>query len=321
LPMEEDAAGPIDLQPVWHLMVSSGASSPWLNANDRVNVISFLNELQLYPDAIGAFGFGDQLWPITVANQALVLGAERSAIAAIDAAPSVRALVAEPRVYVVSWRGSPDRPLVTTDLVHDAITVLEEPGAPAGSAARAELWYGALQAAAETEFLRVLMSGFGGGTVESTSTASAARLTAFDRPADPALDGAPASLLAALDAGQVVIVPGEPSTAPGWWTVDPRDGSTRSVDRSGRGWGGGAGAGSRGGKPISTPSGDPNRFKYKPTGRTPTPTCTRANEYMTPIGCVSLPAAIAFWGLGGLTAVGFAWGATLLWQAAIGYGE
>jgi hypothetical protein len=253
-----------------------------------------------------------------VANQALVLGAERSAIAAIDADASVRALVAEPRVYIVSLRGSPERPFVTTDLVHDTITVLEEPGASPGSAARAELWYGALQAAAETEFLRVLIGGFGGGTVESTSTISAGRLTAFDRAADPALVGAPASLLSALDGGLVVIVPGEPATARGWWTIDPRDGSTRSVDRTGRGWGGGGG---RGGKPISTPSGDPNRFKYKPTGRTPTPTCTRANEYATPIGCVSLPAAIAFWGLGGLTAVGIAWGATMLWQYAIGYGD
>jgi hypothetical protein len=319
-PWEEGDAGPVDLLPIRHLMVSTGASSAWSQANDLVNVVSFLNETLLYPETLDAFDLYGRIWPVTVANQALVHGAERSTIAAIDAEQDVRAFVAEPRVTIVSFGGSADSPIVTTDLLHDRLAVLEDPGASPGAAARAELWYGALQAATETEFLRRLMAGFGGGDVTSTSTESDRRMTAFDDPADRALVGAPPSLLSAIEAGLFVVVPGEPSSATSWWTVDPIDGSTRSVDRSGLGWGVGAGGG-RGGKPISTPSGDPNRFKYKPTGRTPTPTCTRANEYSTPIGCVSLPAAIAFWGLGGLTAVGFAWGATMLWQWAIGYGE
>jgi hypothetical protein len=318
LALQTDEAGPVDLQPIHHVMVSTGAASPWLNANDRADVISFMNELLVDPEAVSAYDFDGLLWPVTVANQSLVLGAERATLEALEADPRVRAFVAEPRVYIVTMSGTPDLPIVTTDLLHDPVAVLDETGAPAGSAAQAEVWYGALQAAAETEFLKRLMSGFGGGSVESVSTASAAELVAFDDPSDPALVGAPTSLLAAIDAGLVAVVPGEPAAAPGWWTVDLRDGTTRSVGREGRGWGRSASSG-RGGKPISTPSRDPNRFKYKPTGRTPAPTCTAANEYTTPIGCVSLPGALAFWGVSAVVTVGFAWAVTMLWQYAIGY--
>lgn len=311
-------AGPIDLQPIRHVMVSAGAASPWLSATDRVNVISFVNELLLDPEVAHGYDFDGQLWPVTVANQALVLGAERSTIEALDGDPGVRAFVAEPRVYIVTMSGSPELPSVTTDLVHDPVALLDEPGAPTGAAARGEVWYGAVQAAAETEFLRGLMSGFGGGTIESVSTASAAPLAVFDDVADAALLGAPRSVLAALDAGLVAIVPGEPPAARGWWLVDLRDGTTRSVSEDGRGYGISAGVG-RGGKPISTPSGDPNRFTYKPTGRTPAPTCTAANEYTTPIGCVSLPGALAFWGISSVVWFGFAWTVNMLWQDAIGY--
>ncbi len=51
LPMAADAAGPVDLQSIRHIMVSVGAASPWLAAQDRVDVISFANELLLDPDA------------------------------------------------------------------------------------------------------------------------------------------------------------------------------------------------------------------------------------------------------------------------------
>jgi hypothetical protein len=300
-------------------MVSTGAASPWASANDRVNVISFVNELLLDPDRASAFDFDGLMWPVTVANEALVLGAERSTIATLDLDPRVRAFVAEPRVYIVSLGGSPDVPTVATDLVHDPVASLDEPGAPAGSAAHAELWYGAVQAATETEFLRTLMSGFGGGTVESVSTASREELATFDDVADPELAGAPPPLAAAIGAGQIAIVPGEPATAQGWWVIDPRDGTTRSVGRDGRGWGESASLG-RGGRPISTPSGDPGRFQYKPTGSgTPAPTCTAANEYTTPIGCVSLPGALAFWGFYAVVTLSFAWSVNLLWQDAIGY--
>ena len=299
-------------------MISTGAASPWQSANDRVDVISFVNELLIDPERVRDYDFDGQLWPVTVANQALVLGAERTTVHALDADPRVRAFVAEPRVTIVTMSGPPDLPIVTTDLVHDPVAILDEPGSPAGSAARAEVWYGALQSAAETEFLRGLMSGFGGGTVESVSTASSAELVAFDDVADPALVGAPTSLVEAIDAGLVAVVPGEPSAALGWWTVDPRDGTTRSVSRDGRGYGASASLG-RGGKPISTPSRDPNRFQYKPTGRTPAPTCTAANEYTTPIGCVSLPGALAFWGFYFAVTLSFAWAVNMLWQDLIGY--
>jgi hypothetical protein len=116
----------------------------------------------------------------------------------------------------------------------------------------------------------------------------------------------------------VAVVPGDPASAAGWWTVDPRDGTTRSVSVAGAGFGESASIG-RGGRPISTPSGDPNRFKYRPTGRTPAPTCNAANEYTTPIGCVSLPAAVAFWGLYAVVGLTIAWGVNCLWQDAIGY--
>ncbi len=230
----------------------------------------------------------------------------------------MRAFVSEPRVFIVTISGDPDAPAVSTDLAHDPVRILGEPGAPAGASARAELWYGAVEAAAETEFLRSVMRGFGGGAVESVSTASRSELSAFDEADAAELATAPASLRAALADGLVAVVPGDPASAAGWWTVDPRDGTTRSVSASGMGYGTSASIGG-GGRPISTPSGDPGRFKYRPTGRTPAPTCNAANEYTTPIGCVSLPAAVAFWGLYAVVGLTIAWGVNCLWQDAIGY--
>jgi hypothetical protein len=107
LPTAADAAGPVDLQSIRHIMVSVGAASPWLAARDRVDVISFANELLLDPDAASSFDFDALFWPIAVTDQALVLGSERTSIASIDAADDVRAFVSEPRVFIVTISGDP----------------------------------------------------------------------------------------------------------------------------------------------------------------------------------------------------------------------
>ncbi|CAN5789055.1 hypothetical protein BH23CHL8_BH23CHL8_24070 [soil metagenome] len=316
-PLDRGAAGPLALQPIHHLMVSTGSSSTWRSVNDQVAVVSFMNELLVEPDWAPAYDFDALFWPVALTNQQLVLTAERLAIPALEGGGTLAAFVAEPRVTVVTLGGDPDAPTAVTDLLHDRVAVLAPAGAAPGGAARAELWYGALQAATETEFLRGLMRGFGSGTVESVSTATAADLTAFTAADDARLVGAPAALRSDLASGLIVVVPGDPADAPGWWTVDQTDGTTRSVDPGGLGWGRSASAG-RGGRPISTPSYDPNRFK---SPAAPAPTCTAANEYTTPIGCVSLPGAIAFWGLSAAVAVAITWGLTVLWQNAIGYGK
>jgi hypothetical protein len=316
-PLDSGAAGPLALQPIHHLMVSTGSSSTWRSVNDQVAVVSFMNELLVEPDWASAYDFDALFWPVALTNQQLVLTAERLAIPALEGGGTLAAFVAEPRVTVVTLGGDPDAPTAVTDLLHDRVAVLAPAGAAPGGAARAELWYGALQAATETEFLRGLMRGFGSGTVESVSTATAADLTAFTGADDERLVGAPAALRSDLASGLIAVVPGDPADAPGWWTVDQTDGTTRSVDRGGLGWGRSASSG-RGGRPISTPSYDPNRFK---SPAAPAPTCTGANEYTTPIGCVSLPGAIAFWGVSAAVAVAITWGVTVLWQNAIGYGR
>lgn len=119
----------------------------------------------------------------------------------------------------------------------------------------------------------------------------------------------------------MAVVPGDPATAIGWWTIDPSDGSTRSVSRTGLGFGDYGGI--QGGYPPSKPNTGPRYDITRPSRAArptaPAGTCTAANEYTTPIGCVSLPGAIAFWGTGIVVWGVGAYCSTILWQYWIGY--
>ncbi len=250
-------------------------------------------------DAVGRHSLADMLYPMAVADEALVLGSEQLAVRSLADPSHVAAWVGEPRVFIVTVGQDPadlDALDLGTDLLLDGVHVLAATEGDASSAAQRSLWYGALEAALETEHLL-------------------GRLATLPEP--PLLDGASlamarADLVVTDDPdGTLRVTPGDPATSTTWWSVDPATGATRAVLAPGMGgvngkvaWGkikhqpprinrGGAGGANTHGLTkdgrivrLRDP-GDPS-----PAGPPPS-RCGAGQEYVAIVGCVSVPAAWA----------------------------
>ncbi len=110
---------------------------------------------------------------------------------------------------------------------------------PAAVSAR-QVWYGVLESALEAEFIRDTTA-----ALDPTSRNVLGASHAMDQPltvltsADAGslpVSAAPA-LVDALGNGLMAVVPGDPATAPAWWTVSPDTGATRAILAPGLGGG------------------------------------------------------------------------------------
>ena len=253
----------------------------------------------LDPATASEYALKDVLWPMAVADKLLALASERAVVDGLTGRTDVRAVIAQPRVFVTTIGPDPTTPsgfAFSTDLALDGVRVLELEFRGPGSAVRSQLWYGVLETA-----------------LKSSSRCCLART--FD-PAATGTSPAPASPpprwpvsrcrrdeRAGLGAGRAArggpvrpdrALPRDPATAGVWWTVAP-DGTTRSIlDPGWAAWQRLAirrprrqAAGSKGGS-----GGYGNKFKYnRPTE--PPSRCQGGQEYTLLLGCVSLPAAWA----------------------------
>lgn len=312
-PMPEDDTGPLALGVVEQVLVSTGGLSAWMQEVRRGIAADFL-DFSLSDEATADDRpLGDLLYPLAVANASLVLGSERLSIPALAEAGRLRGYVAAPRVYLASIGQDPRDPAALgfgTDLLIDDVRIVAADHAAAADGALAAVWYGALQSALETEDALARAGGLGAAPDDLVGTS-----LAMTQPLTLATTavGGPEALRAALDAGRIAIVPGDPRTTSVWWTVDPATGSTRAVLDPGRGgvhgkpaWGS-----IRHRPPVRHPGGagganthwlhpDGSIRRYPPGARPPgTPQgpppsrCGGGQEYVTIIGCVSIPAAWA----------------------------
>lgn len=264
------------------------------------------------------------LWPIAAINMTLPMALENAVIPALNVRSDVKVFTGSPRVSILST-GSIDGPagedyrVTEVDLKLGGATVLARPDA-AALAFEYRLWAGILESAVETEFgARAGQLLFVPETTTrvSASTLSDVALVRHDR-TTPAVGDAPRTALAAVDGGLLVFAPAGPLAA--WWEIDPATGTTRAVlapDLGGqRSYGGyrpepsrtldsswgrqrtGLNSG-RGGVVHMSEDGSRSIIQgQRNLGRAasngpPPNRCSGGSEYMTILGCVSLPAGWA----------------------------
>jgi hypothetical protein len=296
-PMDGGGAGPTALVPIIHLMASTGGSNPRNTAVTQAKIARFVDELSR-PDAASDYELGDLLWPVAVADQSLVTASERVIVPALDDGSDGHAFVADARVYLTSFGpgGSSGSGIqVATDLLADGVRIIAPSDGQADGALR-RMWYGTLQTALETQFVYEILSSVDADGRQvldvSDSTGSTLAVLAPDDPGSVPPGAAPA-LRDAIASGLFAVVPGDPATSTTWWTIDPRDGTTRSIIDPGYGsiFGGGnyVNEAPPGGAHYVDDQG--NRLVRKAGG--PKPRCRAGQEYVTLIGCVSIPAAWA----------------------------
>jgi hypothetical protein len=332
-PLATDEGGPVALQGMHHVMVSVGGSSLLAHAIERGLALDFAMRLGLAEDETTTYPLGDLLYPVAIADEALVVASERAIIPSLDDRPGLHAYVAHPRVFISSMAASPtaaDEAILELDLLLDGVRVAADEGTDPADVARRRLWYGVLQSALENEHGARRARPFSPGTegAVSASLASSGPLIVLGAEDEGALpDDAPAALRQALRDGQLAVLP-EVGAIEAWWAVSPTSGLVRAMVRPALGAhkvpikGGQYGAGQKwrppsgpkyankplqpssfGGQKTWLPNGGyeqngkyypPERPAPPPAGR---PTCRGGTEYVVILGCVSLPVAWAIrWG-------------------------
>lgn len=262
-PMVPDENGPLVLSGIHHVMISVGGSDPRLHAYRQGQAAYFAATELATPESAEGYDADSLLWPLTVNDSSLVLASEHAIVESVSD-DRARAFIGRPRVTIVSLEPDPAAPLgvsYTIDFLADRIDLLASEDATPADLARPRVWYGAMQSALETELVIRLASAFGAGRGEIDS----ASLRLDEAAAAPVLVSgsatsaeAPTAMRRALSAGLLVIAP-DPSRADAWWTVDPTDGSTRSVIDPGLGVskvGGTKGGGASQIKPVGGASGN-----------------------------------------------------------------
>jgi transglutaminase-like putative cysteine protease len=337
-PLAVTDTGPAALGGVRHLVVSTGGLSPREAAIGRAGALAFVGTDLLDAAAAAEQPLGELLWPIAVADEQVALASERLLVPALSEPGVVAPVIDRPRLSLFSVTPDPDsadRIATSIDLVADEVRTVTSEDADPADVARRRLWYGALDCPLETEALlqSAAWAEPDGITLASASLSMGLPLNVLDD-VSALPSGSPRSLAAALGSGLVAVVPGDPSTATTWWTVDTADGSTRAIVAPGLG---GAVAGRTGPAPGThdvqggwTPGGGSyvnstesgvrwvinettgategyirdGRF-YRYARRAPgARTCRGGNEYSTLLGCVSIPTALV---IGGVTAVIIVW--------------
>jgi hypothetical protein len=325
LPMIVDAAGPLPLAQVHHLAISTGGADARAYVYGRGGAADFISGVVLDEEAAGDYSFADFLWPVVVADQAVVIASERGIVPALEDREGIRAFVGAPRLYLMSFGpGSADGSILSaeTDLLLDGVTVLAQDPADVSAVARRQLWYGVLQTALETQLGLMRAAGLGGdGSDLLGASLASGPLTVLE----PGLvgttpDGLGTGLAATLAAGRIALVPGDPAASPVWWAVDPVRGTVRSVldpnlggiratgppsgtvparradTVAGKHQGTGAGSRAFRDKLPGANRNDwgGNRGQWSPARHMPLPNgCKPGQEYIAIVGCVSVPAAQA----------------------------
>ncbi|HLU83413.1 MAG TPA: hypothetical protein VKZ43_08430, partial [Trueperaceae bacterium] len=300
---------PSALSALHHVMVSTGGANPREHAIARAFAVSFAGN-ELAAGTEGDYPLSDLLLPLAVADETLIIAAERGVVDGLRA-DGVRAYIGHARVYLSTLEplvDQQDATSLTIDLALDGVSFITADQAV--DLPGWQLWYGTLQSALETELtlarFRAVEAGTGG--VSSLSTAMSGQ-SAAGRPLTIIAPGsattvatAAAALQQAVAAGQLAVVVGDPLRGGGFWSIDPRTGATRSVMepgvRVGFTWGRNYTNASPGGPRWVIDPSTGNTLGYERDGkfyrytRKPPSRCSGGTEYVVLLGCVSIPAGM-----------------------------
>jgi hypothetical protein len=311
--MSIDQALPIQagaLDRVHHVMISSGSADPRNAALERGLAASFVGQELTQPDAARRYSRADVLWPLMVTNEELVLSSERVIVPAIGQEGAIESIVARPRVFLVSLGADPADPdhiRFTTDLAIDGIRLVARPGTDPAAVSARQVWYGVLESALEAEFIRDTTAALDPSSrnVLGTSQAMDQPLTVLTSADAGSLPASAAPALAdALGIGLITVVPGDPATAPAWWTVSPDTGATRAVLAPGLGGGLAQGGWTAGGGSYTNATSSNVVYEIDANlntivhrgGQTTRPArlppraggCGGGEEYVSVVGCVGI---------------------------------
>ncbi len=321
-PLQIGPAGPVDLLPLHHLMISSGSANARSLVLQRAQVARFVDLHLLDPDEADGYALSDLLWPVAVADAGLVLASERTIVHGLGVPGSVGAYVARPRIFIASLAptGVGEGGIAyETDLLADDLRIIGPGGQAVGDATDRHIWYGAAEAALETEFALATARGLDPATrtVTAVSLAMGSPLTVVAAHDQNAIGGSAQALQEAVAGGLIAVVPGPADAAEAWWTVDPSDGQTRSILDPGLGAGRGIGNNyvneSKGATHYVDDKG--NSLVRKAAG--PPSRCGGGQEYVVVIGCVSTPVAWTIYGVGAVILIAVAYGASKWLQSKL----
>jgi hypothetical protein len=308
MPQAKDV--PLALGMIHHLMLSNGARDLRDHAIALGTAANFVAGSLTDAEAASGYALQDLLWPVAVGDQSVVLASEQLIVPGLGGA-EVRAVVDRPRVYLSSIGPDPQVEgaiSAAIDLTLDGVSVVGRQTMSGGDVARHQLWYGALQTALETEFMLKRAR-----AIDPANRRLVAVSLEMDQPLEVlgsrdagTLDpDAGVALRTALDAGRVAVVPGGAAGASGFWSIAPGSGATESIletgSRGGFTGGGNYVNGTTGGpRYVVGPGGEDlgviKDGKFYPNRRPPPRSCrSGGNEYITILGCVSIPAS---WALG-----------------------
>ena len=151
-PVAGDVSLPAQLSSAQHVLVSTGGASPRASAVQRAWAAYYAATAGTDPEMVNA-GVDVAFWPAAIADQVLVTTSEFDILPGVND-ESVRAYVAQPRVYVTSAGldgADPNHISLSTDLLIDDVRMLAADPTATGAVAEHQQWYGTLQAALETE--------------------------------------------------------------------------------------------------------------------------------------------------------------------------
>ena len=238
LPVPTIGVTPALLANVHHVVLSTGGSDPVIQTYRTGDSTLFASTQLGFYKAREKFGLGTILSPLTAVDHGLVLASERVVVPGLEDA-GVRAIIDRPRVYLMALGPDavdPSQIAFQVDLALDGVRLLAAPGTDATGLALRQVWYGALQTALETELIRragasIVPDGrrVGGASFDMVEPLS---VLVGSEAAESDLS-LPALLREALEQDRLVVVSGDAAAAVSWWTVDPVDGTTRSIIASG----------------------------------------------------------------------------------------
>lgn len=301
---------PPALSALHHVMVSTGGSNPRDHAIARAFALNFAGNELVGGVAEGDYPLSDVLLPLAVADETLIVAAERGVVDGLRT-DGVRAYVGHPRVYLSTLEpvaGQEGATAMTIDLALDGVSFVVTDTTV--DASIWQQWYGALQSALETELtlarFRAVDASSGGirslSTAMSDATDAGQPLKVVEPSEVESVAVAAAALRSALRAGQLAVVVGDAARGGGFWSIDPTSGATRSIMepglRVGFTWGGNYTNSSPGGPRwvIDPKTGNTLGYerggKFYRYGRPPPSRCSGGTEYVVLLGCVSIPAGM-----------------------------
>lgn len=314
-----ESGNPAALESYHQILVSTGSMNPREQAIASAFAVNFAGHYLQDDEAASSYPMQDVLFPMAVGNRELVLASERVIVDGM-AADGVRAYVGGARVFVVSltpFSGVEGGTASIIDLALDDVSIVG--AADSATEARQRLWYGTLQGALETRMTlgRSLAVDPGTEVIDSVSLRMGSPLTVLSPTDATDVPAAASELKGALAAGDLAVSVGEPGASGAFWAIDPASGATSSVMEPGLrlGFVGGGNYVNSAGSAIRYII-DPNTLNtigYEVNGqtfyfgRTPASRCSGGQEYVTLLGCVSIPGALTVGQLGILITAVTAW--------------